>query len=151
MTTKASDWLNQQFLKWEQARGRRATVTEFARHLGVTQQSLSSYMSGAYLPRGTNLSKIAARLGPEIYDLVGAPHSAVDDPAVEELKKIIQGDPSILKLVKKTGKLPSEIRSAVIELVDQAGSLCQNEDPRVRQSVEGAIRALAWRLGDRLK
>jgi hypothetical protein len=151
MTTKASDWLNQQFLKWEQGRGRRATVTEFARHLDITQQSLSSYMSGAYLSRGANLGKIAARLGPEIYELVGAPHSAGNDPVVEELKKIIQGDPTILKLVKKTGKLPSEIRSAVTELVDQAGSLCQNEDPRVRQSVEGAIRALAWRLGDRLR
>jgi transcriptional regulator with XRE-family HTH domain len=152
MTMKASEWLNQQFLKWEQGRGRRATVTEFARHLGVTQQSLSSYMSGAYLPRGANLGKIAARLGPEIYDLVGAPRSvAVDDPAMEELKKIIQGDPAVLKLVKKAGKLPGEIRSAVIELVDQASNLCQNEDPRVRQSVEGAIRALAWRLGDRLK
>ena len=57
---KASDWLNQQFLKWKQGRGRRATVTEFARHLGITQQSLSSYMSGAYQPRGANLGKIAA-------------------------------------------------------------------------------------------
>jgi hypothetical protein len=57
----------------------------------------------------------------------------------------------MLRLVKNTGKLPLEIRSAVIELVDQAGNLCQNEDPRVRQSVEGAIRALTWRLADRLK
>ena len=148
---KASDWLNQQFLKWEQALGRRATVTQFARHLGITQQSLSSYMSGAYQPRGANLAKSAARLGPEIYDLVGATHSAANDPAVEELKKIVQSDPAMLKLVKNTGKLPLEIRSAVIELVDQAGNLCYNEDPRVRQSVEGAIRALTWRLGDRLK
>ena len=148
---KASDWLNQQFLKWEQALGRRATVTQFSRHLGITQQSLSSYMSGAYQPRGANLAKIAARLGPEIYDLVGATHSAANDPAVEELKKIVQSDPAMLKLVKNIGKLPLEIRSAVIELVDQAGNLCHNEDPRVRQSVEGAIRALTWRLGDRLK
>ena len=149
---KASDWLNQQFLKWELALGRRATVTEFAHHLGVTQQSLSSYMSGAYQPRGANLGKIAARLGPEIYDLVGAPRSlAVEDPAIEEIKKIIQVDPAILKLIKKSAKLPVEIRSAVIDLVDQAGNLCQTEDPHVRQSVEGAIRALAWRIGDRVK
>jgi len=148
---KVSDWLNQQFLKWEQGRGRRATVTEFAHHLGITQQSLSSYMSGAYQPRGANLGKIAARLGPEIYDLVGTPRLAVDDPLLEELKKIVQGDPAVLKLVKKTGKLPAEVRSAVIELIDQAANLCQNEDPHVRQSIEGAIRALVWRLTDRLK
>jgi transcriptional regulator with XRE-family HTH domain len=148
---KASEWLHQQFLKWEQGRGRRSTVTEFARYLGITQQSLSSYMSGAYQPRGANLSKIAARLGPEIYDLVGTQRAPVDDPAVEELKKLVQGDPAALKLVKKAGKLPAEVRSAVIELVDQAANLCQNADPRVRQSIEGAIRALVWRLNDRLR
>jgi transcriptional regulator with XRE-family HTH domain len=148
---KASEWLHQQFLKWEQGRGRRSTVTEFARYLGITQQSLSSYMSGAYQPRGANLSKIAARLGPEIFDLVGTPRSPVDDPAMEELKKLLQGDPAALKLVNKAGKLPAEVRAAVIELVDQAANLCQNADPRVRQSIEGAIRALVWRLNDRLR
>lgn len=65
------DWLMQKFVQWEKRQTRRQSFSAFARYLGVSQSSLSQWMAGTYPPTGDNIDKIAAKLGDEIYLLVG--------------------------------------------------------------------------------
>lgn len=65
------EFLFKKFLTWQDQEGQRRTVTEWAKYLDVPQASLSSWMSGVYFPKGSNLGKLAAKLGPEIYDILG--------------------------------------------------------------------------------
>jgi hypothetical protein len=73
-----SDWMNQQFITW---RGKtRRTVTEFAAFIGVKQQVMSSWMKpDGKAPNASSLAKIAAKLGLEVYDVLGLPRP-VSDP-----------------------------------------------------------------------
>lgn len=67
------DWLNQKFIEWEKAEGRRQSYYAFARFLGVSQSGLGQWMAGSGSPSGGDLLVIADKLGPEIYDLLGLP------------------------------------------------------------------------------
>lgn len=67
------DWLNQKFVEWEKAEGRRQSYYAFARFLGVSQSGLGQWMAGSGSPSGGDLLVIADKLGPEIYDLLGLP------------------------------------------------------------------------------
>lgn len=66
-----AEFLNRNFREWEISRGRRQTVTSFARYLGVKQPTLNRWMTGDNPPTGDNVHKLAAKLGYEIYDIVG--------------------------------------------------------------------------------
>jgi transcriptional regulator with XRE-family HTH domain len=67
------DWLNQKFTAWEKAQGSRQSYYAFARFLEVSQSGLAQWMTGGGVPAGDDLLAIAAKLGPEIYDLLGLP------------------------------------------------------------------------------
>jgi transcriptional regulator with XRE-family HTH domain len=69
-----STWLIDKFREWEHATGRKQSVMEFARYLDVTQPSLTRWMAGDHPPTGKNIRKLADKLGPEIYYLLGFPH-----------------------------------------------------------------------------
>ncbi len=51
--------------------GERKTIGEFAEYLDISRSLLSHYMNGSRNPSKENASKIAAKLGPEIFDLLG--------------------------------------------------------------------------------
>jgi transcriptional regulator with XRE-family HTH domain len=77
------DWLMGKMREWE---GKdRKNFSAFARYLDVNQGSLSQWFSGSYVPGQENVEKIAAKLGPEVYDVLGLPRP---DPAVEEIVEI---------------------------------------------------------------
>ena len=45
-----AEWLEGKFLSWMGEAGRRRTVTEFAKYLGVSQSLMSQWLNGHYLP-----------------------------------------------------------------------------------------------------
>lgn len=69
--TPFSEWLERQYLQWQMRQGSRATLGEFADYLGISRAVLSHYMNGIRKPSGQNVARLAARLGPETYDLLG--------------------------------------------------------------------------------
>ena len=111
-----SDYLHQEFLRWEAAQGQRRTVTAFAEHLGVPQTSLSSWMNRGSTPGGKSLVRLAARLGPGIYDVMGLPKPAVD-PVEEQLIAIIRRDPAVMEVLKTLATLPEALRAAGLEML----------------------------------
>lgn len=76
------DWLEQKFLIWQSGIGKRQTLTAFAQHLGLSQPLISRYMSGQILPSAESVQKLADKLGPEVYGLLGL---ARPDPIEHEL------------------------------------------------------------------
>jgi hypothetical protein len=72
------DWLNQKFTEWEKTQGRSQSYYTFARHLAVSQSGLAQWMTGNGVPGGDDLIAIAAKLGPEIYDMLGLPRPDTD-------------------------------------------------------------------------
>lgn len=64
-------WLEQKYLSWQEARGKRATLGQFAAYLGISPPLLSHYLNGLRKPSGDNVHKLAKQLGPEAYDILG--------------------------------------------------------------------------------
>jgi transcriptional regulator with XRE-family HTH domain len=64
---KFSDFLDVQFLAWQQREGRRKTMKEFSEYLGIKQSTISMWYSGQS-PNPESLRVLAAKLGPEVYD-----------------------------------------------------------------------------------
>ena len=97
-------WLMDKFVKWERERKQRQSYSAFARYLGVKQSSLSQWLAGNYPPSKENVEKIAAKLGPEIYDIMGMQRP---DPELEHLREQFEAvDPKdrqeVLKLIEET-------------------------------------------------
>lgn len=68
---KFADWLEAEYLKWEQQRGKRSTLVQFANYLGISAPLLSHYIKGIREPSNDTVHKLAQRLGAEIYDVLG--------------------------------------------------------------------------------
>lgn len=96
-------WLEGKFLSWMGEAGRRRTLTDFAKHLGVSQSLLSQWLNGRYLPELKNINKIAERLGPEVYDLMG----------------LQRPDPDFQRLVKLFGELDAQGKDELLEAIEQ--------------------------------
>ncbi len=67
------DWLEQKFLEWEKSEGSHQTYYTFARYLDVGHSTLTLWISGAAVPQGEELDKVATKLGPEVYTILNAP------------------------------------------------------------------------------
>ena len=64
------DWLEQKFKEWEKLEGSPQTYYTFARYLDVGHSSLTLWISGAAVPQGDDLARLASKLGPEINDIL---------------------------------------------------------------------------------
>jgi len=91
-----SSFLTRKFREWEANTKRRQTVAAFARWVGVSQASMSRWMSGdGGPPEAHNINKLVERLGPEIYDILGMPRP---DPVIIALQEMSESDdPEIQK------------------------------------------------------
>jgi len=67
---KFSDFLDAQFLAWQQTQGRRKTLKEFSEYLGIKQSTISMWYS-SQSPSPESIRILAAKLGPEVYDVLG--------------------------------------------------------------------------------
>jgi transcriptional regulator with XRE-family HTH domain len=70
--SKFSDWMTKKYIEW---RGdTRRTVTDFADYVGVSQQTLSQWLNkDDVVPQAKNVTVLADRFGPEIYEVLGLP------------------------------------------------------------------------------
>ena len=96
-------WLESKFVSWMGETGKRRTLTDFAKYLGVSQSLLSHWLNGRYLPDRQNVSKIAERLGSEVYDLLG----------------LQRPDPDIQWLVKLFGELDAQGKEELLQAAEQ--------------------------------
>ncbi len=71
-------FLEQKYLEWQTAQGKRKTVQEFADYLGISQSVLSHYMNGKRKPTSDNLRMLSGKLGFVIYDVLGLPRPDKD-------------------------------------------------------------------------
>jgi transcriptional regulator with XRE-family HTH domain len=81
-----SNWLDQKYMEWMADRPRSSrSQTEFAEYLGISQSLLNKYLTGKRVPTVQTADKLAARLGPEIYDLLGFSRP---DPILDRIKHL---------------------------------------------------------------
>ncbi len=64
-------WLDKQYIAWQARAGESKTWGEFAAYLGVARGTLDNWSRGSRRPEGANVTVLAEKLGPEIYDLLG--------------------------------------------------------------------------------
>jgi transcriptional regulator with XRE-family HTH domain len=107
----AKDWLNQKFLEWEKAQGRKQSYYAFARYLEVSQSGLGQWMAGSGTPSGEDLLNIANKLGPEIYDTIGMPR-----PNAE-----------VQRLTVSFASLPPEIRQRLTNAIAESDNTLRVE------------------------
>lgn len=98
-----AEWIEGKFLFWMGETGKRRTVTEFAKYIGVSQSLMSQWLNGRYLPDLKNITKIAERLGPEVYDLLG----------------LQRPDPDFQRLVKLFGELDAQGKEELLQAAKQ--------------------------------
>lgn len=66
------DFIFDELQRYEKAQGRRINQDDFADYLGVDRPLISNWLSGkTKSPSSTNIQKIADKLGPKIYDVLG--------------------------------------------------------------------------------
>jgi transcriptional regulator with XRE-family HTH domain len=89
----AKEWLNQKFRDWEKLQGKAQSYYAFARFLGVSQTALAAWMDGTVEPQGDELAALAAKLGTEIYGMLGAsqPRTREQDRLADALMGIPTG------------------------------------------------------------
>jgi len=71
--SEVSVWINKKFLEWQLIQGESANQYEFADYLGVSEATLSLWINDIKPPGKHSADLIAAKFGPEIYDLIGLP------------------------------------------------------------------------------
>lgn len=97
--TPLGEWLERQFLKWQNERGERQTIDAFAQYIGVTRVALNRWMNGVRTPSADYADQIADKLGPEIYDLLGLPRP----------------DPRLQAIIRQWGALPETVKNDLVK------------------------------------
>ncbi len=67
------EYLERKYLNWQNRLGKRKTIDEFARLLGVSRPSITMWMNGSRKPGLENIRLLSAIFGLEIYDILGYP------------------------------------------------------------------------------
>lgn len=67
-----SKWLEHQYIEWMRTKGKISSQREFAEYLDIDPMNLNNYLNAKRkMPDSNSIKKIAAKLGPEIYDVLG--------------------------------------------------------------------------------
>jgi transcriptional regulator with XRE-family HTH domain len=78
-------YLQRRYVEWCAACGERRTLTQFAEHLNISNQTLNQWMNGRARPRPEFVERLALALGLEVYDVLGQPRP---DPVLFELTRV---------------------------------------------------------------
>ena len=65
------EWFEQKYAEWEQTQPTRQSYYNFARYLDVAHTVVTQWVGGVGLPSGDDLAKLAAKLGNEVYTVLG--------------------------------------------------------------------------------
>lgn len=71
VSSQIGDWLMKKYLAWQLGEGRKKTLGDFSDYLNVSRDTLNNWLGGRRRPRNESVEVLAAKLGPEIYDLLG--------------------------------------------------------------------------------
>lgn len=105
-------WLLERFREWESNSGRKQSVSAFARWLGIKQPTVNRWMTGDSNPEGENLRKLARKLGPEVFDVLGLPRLEESDQ-LDEIPSHLR-----LRLKKAFREVKDEYEARQITLED---------------------------------
>ena len=85
-----------EYWQWlDKRQGKRLSNNELARHFGVSPTSLSNWINMMRDPAEDNLHRLADKMGPKIYDIMGVPRRLSDeDDLLNEVVDILS-DPTI--------------------------------------------------------
>lgn len=75
-------WLEMTFLKWQAEKGKRASLQEFADHIGYSRPLISMWLAGKRLPGEDGIERLAELFGPEVYDIIQLPRP---DPYLQSI------------------------------------------------------------------
>ena len=87
-TPTMEKFLETEFEKMRESKGWRYSQAQWSKYLGVSHQSLNQWMNGLRLPTGSNVFALAAKLGPQVYDILGQPRRVSDNPRIQRLNEI---------------------------------------------------------------
>lgn len=127
-------FLNRAFISFESKLGRRSTITEFARHLGVPQTSLSTWINGTSVPAAKAIGILTEKLGPGVYQALDMPVPIIN-PRLKELKIRLETEPEMVaqlgKLARTADSWPNEYREMMYDVLAEMLILLSNsEKPR---------------------
>lgn len=96
-------WLELNFLEWQTQIKKRASLQDFADHIGYSRPLISMWLSAQRLPTDEGVARLAELFGPEIYDILN-----LDRP-----------DPDLQRLTKIWKDIPENIRQSLLEQGEQ--------------------------------
>jgi transcriptional regulator with XRE-family HTH domain len=96
-----SDWLEQEFLKWQLNTGGRRQLAEFAEYIGVSKAQISQYINKIRRPSYETVVEIADVLGPKTYDAAG----------------LARPDPRIGMIIEIYDELTEEEKDEIIDAI----------------------------------
>lgn len=103
--TPLTKLLHHEFLAWERSTGKRQSLLNYARWLGLKQSTLSTVMNGNSSPTIETLQILARRLGPRVYLAVG-----IEPPGMAD-------DDDLRFILANWGRLPPEVQSKILEIM----------------------------------
>jgi len=121
-----ANWLMKRYLSWQQKEDELKNINEFAEYLGVSQPTLSMWLGGSHLPSKHSADLLAAKLGPEIYDLLGLarpdtiPMDQLPQPVRDRLAAAIYEVNSELESRGLSGASP-EAENITMEIFEKHG------------------------------
>ena len=94
-----ASWLEINFLEWQTKIKRRASLQDFADHIGYSRPLISMWLSAQRLPSEEGIERLSELFGPEIYDILGLPRP----------------DPDLQRLNKIWNNIPEKVRQSLLE------------------------------------
>ena len=102
--TKFQEFLVDEFFKYQNRKHRRrVSETEFAKFLGVKVASYNAWINGVRLPDYANAVKLASRLGPQVFDILGMERVSVSR------------DPQTMYILDHWSELDAETKTEILE------------------------------------
>jgi len=82
-----SQFLEKKFLEWQIKQGRRTTLKEFSKQIGVSRAAISLWLNGERTPDLINIQKLAEVFGLDVYDALGLPRP---NPYLQKINQIFE-------------------------------------------------------------
>ena len=94
---KWQEWIREKYNDWRGDEiGRGGSVSAYARHIGVKQQTMNSWINDGAVPNeASSISALVSRYGGEVYDILGISPviDADDQDALREIAAILRDVP----------------------------------------------------------
>lgn len=113
MVMEFKKFLDRKYLEWRADKiGNEGSISSWARSMGLTPQTLSTWMNRGSLPTPYYINKLANVWGYEVYDILGL-----------ELPKV---SPSEVDRLLGTAGIPKEVSDKIAFLLVRAHSIAQD-------------------------